>query len=109
MAYATTAMYSGLSSTERGLPPLSGQLNGLGKIPVPEDRQGYDPTLTAVVAEQVVLDSLLREALPTTRASVARLSDSLLRAQLSRGVSERMVTRSRDLGAKIGNMIVAWS
>ena len=109
MAYATTALYSGLSSTERGVPSLSGQLNGLGKVPAPEDRQGYDPTLTAVVAEQVVLDSLLREALPTTRASIARLSDSLLTAQLGRGVSERMVTRSRELGAKIGIAIVAWS
>ena len=109
MAYATTALYSGLSSTERGMPALSGQLNGLGKIPAPEDRQGYDPTLTAVVAERVVLDSLLREALPTTRASIARLSDSLLQVQLSRGASERTVTRSRELGAKIGNTIVAWS
>ena len=109
MAYATTALYSGLSSTERNLPALSGQLNGLGKIPVPEDRQGYDPTLTAVVAERVVLDSLLREALPTTRASIARLADSLLKAQLSRGVTERTVTRSRELGVKIGNTVVAWS
>jgi membrane-associated phospholipid phosphatase len=109
MVYATTALYSGLSSTERGLPALSGQLNGLGKIPAPEGRQGYDPTLTAVVAERVVLDSLLREALPTTRASIARLSDSLLQAQLNRGVTERTVTRSRELGAKIGNTIVAWS
>jgi membrane-associated phospholipid phosphatase len=109
MVYATTALYSGLSSTERGLPALSGQLNGLGKIPAPEDRRGYDPTLTAVVAERIVLDSLLREALPTTRASIARLSDSLLQAQLNRGVTERTVTRSRELGAKIGNTIVAWS
>jgi len=29
MAYATTALYSGLSSTERGMPALSGQLNDL--------------------------------------------------------------------------------
>src|SRR5690242_21446190 len=46
MAYATTALYSGMSSTERGLPSLSGQLNGLGRVPSPEDRQGFDPTIT---------------------------------------------------------------
>ena len=109
MAYATTALYSGLSSTERGLTPLSGQLNGLGKIPAPEDRQGYDPTITAVVAERVVLDSLLREALPTTRSSVSRLADSLTREQSARGVSDRMRDRSMELGTKIGLAVVAWS
>src|SRR4029078_11069581 len=106
MAYATTALYSGLSSTERGMPALSGQLNGLGKIPTPEDRQGYDPTVTAVVAEGVVLDSLLREALPTTRASLSRLADSLTREQSRRGVTDKMRDRSTDLGTRIGLTVV---
>jgi len=109
MTYATTALYSGLSSTERGIEPLSGQLNGLGKIPAPEDRQGYDPTVTAVIAERVVLDSLLREALPTTRASLSRLADSLTRSQSARGVSDKMRDRSIDLGTRIGLAVVTWS
>lgn len=109
MAYATTALYSGLSSTERGVPSLSGQLNGLGKLPTPEDRQGYDPTTTAVVAENVVLDSLLREALPTTRASLSRLADSLLRDQSRKGVTDKMRDRSTELGTRIGLAVVAWS
>ena len=109
MAYATTALYSGMSSTERGLPSLAGQLNGLGKIPAPEDRKGYDPTITAVVAEQVVLDSLLREALPTTRASLSRLTDSLMRAQRAKGITDNTRDRSTELGKRIGLAVVAWS
>lgn len=109
MAYATTALYSGLASTERALPPLSGTLNGLGRIPAPEDRQGYDPTITAVVAERVVLDSLLHEGLPTTRAGVARLADSLIRVQTTRGVSDKMRERSTGLGTRIGVAVIAWS
>jgi membrane-associated phospholipid phosphatase len=109
MAYATTALYSGLSSTERDVPPLSGQLNGLGAIPVPEDRKGYDPTITAVIAERVVLDSLLREALPTTRASLSRLADSLTRSQSAKGVTDRTRDRSVELGTRIGLAVVAWS
>jgi hypothetical protein len=79
MAYATTALYSGLSSTERGMPSLSGQAERpRHDVPAPEDRQGYDPTLTASVAEQVVLDSLLSRS----AADDARVDRSIERLAL---------------------------
>jgi hypothetical protein len=108
MTYATTALYSGLSSTERNLPSLSSQLNGLGKIPTPEDRQGYDPTVTAVVAEGVVLDSLLREALPTTRASLSRLAHAGTESAGCHGQDARPLHGPRDANRSDGGRLVAW-
>jgi hypothetical protein len=109
LVYATTALYSGLASASPSLPSLAGVLNGLSELPQPQPPRQYDATLTAVAAERVVLDSLLREALPTTRAAVARLADSLASARIGAGVGEAVRSRSEDLGRRIGMAIVAWS
>lgn len=109
LGYATTALYSGLAVSKPGLPSLAGVLNGLPQLPQPDSGQRYDGTLAAVAAERVVLDSLLREALPTTRAAVARLADSLEKARLALGINDDVRSRSTDLGRKLGMAVVAWS
>jgi membrane-associated phospholipid phosphatase len=109
MAYASTALYSGLTAASPGQPSLTGVLNGLPELPKAESSRDHDATLTAVAAERVVMDSLLREALPTTRAAVARLADSLTQDRVSDGVSEATRERSDSLGRRIGLAIVAWS
>ena len=78
-------------------------------LPAPQKGQQYDATLIAVAAERVVLDSLLREALPTTKSAIARLADSLDAARVTLGVREATSSRSRSLGAAIGMAIVSWS
>ena len=110
MTYATAALYSGLAAADPGMPSLAGVLNGLDSLPVGEGGSGrYDGPLAAVAAERVVLDSLLREALPTTRAAVARLADSLGSARMALGIDSAVRDRSSELGARIGLAIVAWS
>ncbi len=109
LAYAATALYSGLAAANPEMRPLDGILNGLDSLPRPEPGSRYDGTLTAVAAERVVLDSLLRQGLPTTRASVARLADSLRKARIAAGVSEDVRSRSEELGRRIGLALVAWS
>ena len=109
MAYASSALYSGLAATSVQMQPLTGMLNGFPILPHAADPRDYDQTLTAVAAERVVLDSLLRDGLPTTRASVAQLSDSLDRARMATGVGEASCARSDSLGRQIGFAIVAWS
>ena len=107
-AYASTALYFGLSS----LPKQSSTanlMNGLPDLPRPKSVRGYDATITAVAAERVTLDSLLMEALPTTRAAIGRLADSLSTTQLAFGVSESVRSRSELLGRQIGLAIVAWA
>jgi membrane-associated phospholipid phosphatase len=109
MAYASTALYAGLASASRALPPLEGALNGLPALPGPEPGQPHDGALTAIAAERVVLDSLLWEALPTTRAALAGLADSLQLARVADGMDDRVRARSEELGRRIGYAIVAWS
>ena len=108
-SYASAALYSGIAAGTPGLPPITGSLNGFPALPERDGRKRYDPALAAVAAERVVLDSLLREALPTTRAAVARLADSLDRARIALGIEDDARARSQELGAKIGLAIVAWS
>ena len=109
MAYLTTALYSGVIAGHPDSPSAAGDLNGLADLPRPEPGLTYDGTLTAVAAERVVIDSLLAEALPTTRSALARLADSLEGARSAAGVSDAVRRRSLDLGARIGAAIVAWS
>src|SRR5690349_7519736 len=109
MAYSTVALYSGLASVNSKLPSVSGVLDGLPELPRAERSQDYDATLTAIAAERVVLDSLLREGVPTTRSALARLADSMALARSQGGVSDAIQSRSRELGSRIGNKIVAWA
>ena len=109
LAYATTALYAGMAAADPSLPRVEGHLNGLAALPSAERAGDHDPTITAVEAERVVMDSLFAEALPTTRASVAKLADSLVQERLANGVSARTHERSVALGRGVGLAIVAWS
>ncbi len=108
-AYAATALYAGLASVDRDLPTLTGMLNGIPELPRAVDASRYDGSVVAVVAEQLVLDSLLREALPTTRSAIARLADSLHADRGTNGVTGDARARSDSLGRLIGLAIVSWS
>ena len=109
LTYATSALYSGLAAGDPRLPGLSGVLNGFPETATVEAGREYDGTITAVAAVRVALDSLLREGLPTTRASLAKLADSLDAARVSLGVDDAKRARSAELGRQIGLAIVAWS
>jgi membrane-associated phospholipid phosphatase len=109
LGYVTSALYSGLAAGDARLPRLTGVMNDFPNLPRGEAGAAYDGTIAGVSAVLVTLDSLLREALPTTRASVARLADSLVAARESLGVSAATRRRSEELGRGIGLAIVAWS
>lgn len=108
MAYASAALYSGLATATPNMPRLEQRLN---EFPHAGDFAGkkLDPTLTAVAAERVVLDSLLVEALPTTRAAIGRLADSLTQARSSVVSSTSIRTESEMAGRSIGASVVAWA
>ena len=109
MAYLSAALYSGVAAADPRLESLTGRLNDFPELPSPGDPRAHDATLVAVAAERVVLDSLLRDALPTTRAALTRLADSLTRARDSVGLLPAVRTRSQELGERIGLAIVRWS
>ncbi len=108
-AYAATALYAGLAAVDSMLPALDGTLRGIPHLPRAARPLEHDGTLVAVAAERAVLDSLLQEALPTTRAAFGRLADSMSADRVVHGVSAAVRARSDSLGARIGLLIVAWS
>jgi hypothetical protein len=57
----------------------------------------------------MVLDTLLRDALPTTRAALARLADSLDASRVAQGIDSSVAAESRALGQQIASQILAWS
>ncbi|MCA0377035.1 MAG: vanadium-dependent haloperoxidase [Gemmatimonadetes bacterium] len=107
-AYASMALYGGTAAARPSLRPLGEIVRGVS-LPAPVAPSSVDATLTAVAAERVVLDSLLREALPTTRAAFTRLADSLQAVRVAAGVAPDVVARSDSAGRAIGAAIVAWS
>jgi membrane-associated phospholipid phosphatase len=108
-AYASTALYAGLASARPSLRPLDGALNDLPDLPRAADAASVDATIVAVTAERMVLDSLMAEALPTTRAAIARLADSLVADRQAQGVGDVVRERSDSLGRAIGAVLVAWA
>ena len=113
LTYTTSALYTGLAAGNPSMKPLTGVLNGFPDMPFLDRAREYDGTLTAIAAHRVVVDSLLREALPTTQAALARLADSLETARVTPasgpGVREEVRRQSAQLGQQIGLAIVAWS
>ena len=105
-AYAATALYSGLAAADPKARSLVGTLNGLDSLPRGDAGTTYDATITSVVAERTVLDSLFAEGLPTTRSAMSRLADSLVHAATA---GEEMAKRSTDLGRRIGLAVVSWA
>ena len=109
MVYSTAALYEGLAAANPEVPSMAGSLNGLTTLPKADNPRDYDGALVAMAAERVVMDSLFREGLPTTRAGTQRLADSLIAARVALGISTAMQDRSRDLGTRLGLAIIAWS
>ena len=107
-AYGAIALYSGFSQTDSTVPQIVGNFNGLDALPRGEAGKKYDPELVALSSERIVLDSLLDESLPTIRAAVAHLSDSVEAAR-AKLVSSGIGADSKALGRATGLAIVAWA
>ncbi len=108
-AYATMALYAGTAASHPTLKPLHTVVTGLEPLPTAAAPGDVDATLVAVAAERTVLDSLLREALPTTRSALGRLADSLRTARREQGVGEAVASRSDSLGQAIGLALLVYS
>ncbi len=109
LGYLSIALHEGLAAATPGMPSLAGVVNGIPELPKAEPGLEYDPTLVAVEAERAVLDSFLVTALPSTRATVGGLADSLTAARVGLGLDAATVDRSLELGRRIGHAIFAAS
>jgi hypothetical protein len=109
LAYAAVALHEGLAAATPTMRSLAGQLNDLDSLPRVEPDGRYDPTLVALAAERTVLDTLFQQGLPSTKAALAALGDSLTGARLALGIPEEVGRRSAELGRRIGLAILVWS
>lgn len=109
LGYAAVALYEGFASASPKLASLEGQLNGLDSLPEADPDKRYDPVLVALVAKRMVLESLFAEGLPSTRAALANLADSMETARIAQGVSAEVQADSREHGERLGAAILAWA
>ena len=109
LAYLSIALYEGMAAATPALPTLAGAVNGITNLPSAEAGQQYDATLVAVEAERAALDSFMLAALPSTRATLGGLADSLIAARTDLGLDPAVVERSLALGRAIGNAVFAAS
>lgn len=107
-AYATVGMYAGLAAADPSLPRIEGRLNGLTTLPRGSSDSSYDGAIASIAAERAILDSLFRDGLPTTRASITRVADSLMGTR-SPSVDAATQARSVRLGQETAFAILAWS
>lgn len=108
-AYGAIALYEGLASATPSLRSLAGQLNGLDSLPKADPGKRYDPTLVALASQKIVLDTLFAEGLPSTRAAIATLTDSLVAARVALEIPSDIQSQSAELGTRIGRAILAWA
>jgi hypothetical protein len=108
-AHVAMALYAGAATTDLSLRPLPSIVPALPTLPSPAAGETVDPTLTAIAAYRVVMDSLLREALPTTRSAQRRFVDSVRAVHESQDPDSMRVARSAAIGQAIGLALVAWS
>ena len=108
-AYGALALYEGYAAdTNSTLRSLSGQLNGFTLIKYP-GLVALDGATTAAAAERVVLDSLLRDAMPATRRAIDSLANAQIRARAAAGVDSVTIRFSVAAGTGIGSQILAWA
>jgi membrane-associated phospholipid phosphatase len=107
-AYAMVALYAGLAAGDATLAPLATVLPQGPVLPA-STAPRPDATLAAVMAERTLLEALLAEGLPTTRAAVGRLADSLITARRAQGVDGAHAEASLAAGRVIGEAVAAWA
>ena len=109
-AYAAIALYEGYASDVRSpLKTLGGQLNGFGALPSLADGTAMDGATVAAEAVRVVLDSLLRDGLPSTRRTIDSLSLAQIAARSVAGVDTSLLEQSRRHGRNIATAILGWA
>ena len=108
LAYCGVACFEALVTGDPALKSLSGQLQGLGRLPGRPPGQGYD---TAVILN-AVLDPLVHAFFSNTGPSGQRALSTLstrLARQAAVGVNADVVIASRTYGAALSMAMLSWS
>ncbi|HEX7939752.1 MAG TPA: vanadium-dependent haloperoxidase [Gemmatimonadaceae bacterium] len=107
-AFGSIALYEGLAADSRSsLRSLSGQLNDFAALPAASS--DVDGATAAAAAARIVLDSMFRDGLPSTRRTIDSMSAAQIAARRSAGVSAGMSQGSVARGESIASAILAWA
>lgn len=107
-AYGSIALFEGLASHPGStLRSLAGQVNGLAALPAPEGT--VDGAAVAATAERVVLDSLFRDGLASTRHTIDSLAAAQVAARAAAGVDSATLARSVAHGRALAAAILGWA
>ena len=109
-AYSALALYEGYAADSRSsLRSLGGQLNGLAAFPTRPAAGALDGATMAAAAERVVLDSLLRDAMPGTRRTADSLAAAQIAGRIALGIDSATSAQSVAHGRALGAAILAWA
>jgi membrane-associated phospholipid phosphatase len=109
-AYGSLALFEGYASDRHSsLRSLAGQLNGLDSLPSPPSGGPVDGPTVGAEAERVVLDSLYRDGLASTRRTIDSLATAQTDARGLARVSSEMRARSLAYGRVLGAAVLAWA
>ena len=102
-AYPNIAAYEALRFMDDKHESYYGLLNGLEKIPNPNDDKSYYFPLSGIVAFATVAKELVYD-----REAIARLEDEYFKEIKETGISRQIFERSVNFGRSVGDHIVAW-
>lgn len=114
--YASRSVgYIGLTMYEsivHGFPPyqsLTGQLNGLESLPVPEDGKEYDWILSMNAAQAFIIRNIYNQTSDENKARIDSL-EQLIHRSFAAKLSDRSIAkRSEEYGRSVAAAIFEWS
>lgn len=108
IAYTGITLHEAVLGAMNGSPSLSGQLNGLQRLPAPDRGRRYNWPVAANSAMAQMIKSLFPNASPQNLALIAQLENNNLQAH-SDNCSPEIITRSINYGKLIASAIYQWS
>jgi PAP2 superfamily len=108
IAYTGIALHEAVLGGMDGRPSLSGQLNGLQRLPAPDRGRKYNWAIAANSAMAQIIKSLFPNASTQNLALIAQLESSNLQAH-SDNCAPEIIMRSINYGKLIAGIIYQWS
>jgi PAP2 superfamily len=107
--YIGVAMYESIVHGYPTHQSLSGQLNGLTQLPLPENDVHYDWVLSLNAGQAYILKKIYNQTSDANKLRIDSLEDLIFK-QFSKDITEQVVvSRSVSYGKKIAEAVFQWS
>jgi hypothetical protein len=111
LGYMGLTMYETVVHADSSKRSLSGQLNGLNNLPIPQPNTEYNWLLALNAGQQTMLKYLYPDAINIASVEFAKIDElyNNIRSQKTTGSSQAVIDRSIKFGQDIANAIYTWS